>query len=227
MRTFAAVAAFSSTLIACPAFAQDGGFYVGADLGAVISSETDATYTPATLAGTRGTISTEHDIGLTGSAFAGYDFGSFRIEAEAGFLSADVDQLTSSFALGASLVAGSQDAEGEVSAQTLMANALLDVGGFSDFTFFVGGGIGAAKLKVSGLKATAAPGLLLDDEEDEWRNAWQGIAGLRKPLTSNIDLHVRYRYIDIDESEMVGQAGRAVDIDLSGHSLVAGVTYNF
>lgn len=226
MRRFAVVTAISSTF-ALPALAQEGGFYVGADLGAVLSSETDATYTPAATAGSTGNISTDNSLGFTGSALAGYDFGMFRVEAEAGFISADVDKLKSSFALGTSLIAGSQDAEGDVSARTLMANALLDVGSFSDFAFFVGGGAGVANLKVSELKATAAPGLLLDDKDDDWHSAWQGIVGVRRSLSGNADLQVRYRYFKMDEAEMVGQGGRAVAVDLSGHSLLAGVTYNF
>jgi opacity protein-like surface antigen len=108
-----------------------------------------------------------------------------------------------------------------------MANALLNIGSFNDFTFFAGAGAGLAQMKASGLKATAAPGPLLDDKDDDWHSAWQGIIGVRKPLASNIDLHVRYRYFNMEEAEMIGQGGRVVEIDLSGHLLAAGATYNF
>lgn len=226
MRKIAVLTALSSTLIACPAFAQDSGFYAGGELGGVISSETDATYTPGATVGSTGAVSSDHELGFTGSAFAGYNFGAIRVEVEAGFLSADVKELSSNFAAGVNLAAGSQDADGEVSAQTIMANGTIDVGSFSDFTFFVGGGAGLAQLKVSGMQAASGSSPVLDDKDD-WRFAWQGIAGVRKPLAANIDAHVRYRYFTVDDAEMVGLSGRVVEAELTAHSLTAGVSYRF
>lgn len=225
MRRLAIVAAISSA--ACPAFAQEGGFYVGGGLGAVISSETDQTYTPGATIGSTGTVSTDHELGFSGSAFAGYDFGAFRLEVEAGVLSADVEKLSSSFALpSASLVSGSQNGHGEVRAQSVMANATVDVGDFYGFNLFLGGGAGVAKLKIADLQTATAAGPLLDDEDD-WRFAWQGLIGVRKPLTDNIDVHVRYRYLSVDDVEMVGQSGRAVSAELSSHALEGGISFNF
>ncbi len=227
MRRVALVTAASSALsiLAFPAFAQDGGFYISGELGAVISSETDQVFTPGTLAGSTGKISTEHDLGFSAAASVGYDFGAFRIEAEAGHISADVDKVTSSFSVGSGLTAGSQSASGEISARTLMANASVDFAGFDDFTFFAGGGAGVAKLKAS-IRLSGGT-TLLDDEDSDWRFAWQGFIGVRKPLTSNIDAHVRYRYFTVDDAEMIGLGGRVVEPELTSHSIAAGVTFKF
>src|SRR5690606_36368375 len=108
------------------------GLYVGGHLGAVVPAETDQTYTPGTTAGTTGNISTEHELGFDGSAFAGYDFGTFRVEAEAGYMSTDIDGFTSNFATPGPTAAGSHSAIGDVKARRIIANAMLDVGGFSD-----------------------------------------------------------------------------------------------
>jgi len=224
MRRFSTVALLSSTLAVAPAFAQEGGFYAGADLGAVISAETDQDYVPGSTVGSTGNISTDHEIGLTGSAFVGYRFGAIRVEAEAGYLSADIDGLTSNFILPGG-VTGSQSSIGEVSAQTFMANATVDVGQFSDFTFFVGGGAGVAKLKVS--EMTSSTGTIVLDDESDWKSAWQASIGVRKPLATNIDLQVRYRYFDVDDAEMTGFGGRTVTAGLTAHSIVGGVTFNF
>jgi OOP family OmpA-OmpF porin len=226
MRKLAALASLTSTLVALPAFAQESGLYVGGELGVLVSSETDQTYTPGATVGSTGGVSTDHDLGFTGSASVGYRFGAFRVEIEAGFQSADVDKVKSNFASGVTLASGSQDADGEISARTLMANATFDVGSFSDFTFFVGGGAGVADLKVSGLVTATGSSPVLDDKDDR-RFAWQGTAGVRKPLASNIDMHVRYRYFSIDDAEMVGFAGRSVTAEFTSHALLAGASYRF
>lgn len=225
MRGLVVATALSSALITCPAFAQESGFYAGGELGAVLSAGTDQQYTPASAPGTTGNISTDHDLGFEGAAFAGYKFGGIRIEVEAGYLSAGIDKLQSNFS-GGFMTAGSQSADGDVNAQTIMGNATIDVGGFSDFTFFVGAGAGVAKTKISKMEISSGQ-TVLDDEDRDWLFAWQGIAGVRKPLTSNIDAHVRYRYFRVDEAEMVGFSGRVVTADFDAHTLSAGVTFNF
>lgn len=227
MLRISALALLSSTLIAAPAFAQDTGFYVGGELGATIATETDQTYTPAVGAGTTGSVSTEHDLGLAGSAFAGYDFGDFRLEAEAGYIAADIDELTNNFPVPGPTPAGAYPAGGEASAQLYMANAMADFGGFQDFAFFAGGGAGVAKLKVSEMTANNSASVVLDDEDRDWRTAWQLFAGVRKPLTSSIDAHVRYRYLNIDDAELVGFGGRAITASVTSHTLTAGLSFNF
>ncbi len=226
MRRLAVLASLSSTLVATPALAQESGVYLAGELGALLSSETDQTYTPGATVGSTGSVSTDHDLGFTGSAALGYRFGAFRVELEAGLQSADVDKVTSNFGSGVTLAAGSQDADGEISARTLMANATFDVASLSDFTFFVGGGAGVADLKVSGLVTATGSNPVLDDKDDR-RFAWQGILGVRKPLTSNIDVHVRYRYFSMDDAEMVGFSGRAVTAEFTSHALLAGGSYRF
>lgn len=226
MRKIVLGAALSSALLVAPAMAQDSSFFVGGELGALISSETDQQYTPGATAGSTGSISSEHDLGYTGSAFFGYDFGALRVELEAGYQSAGIDEVKSSFATPGGLVSGTQPAEGDVSVRAIMANGMWDFSGAEGFTFFVGGGAGGAQLKVSGL-TTATDVELLDDKSGSWLFAWQGIAGVRKSLTDNLDAHLRYRYFNVDEAEMIGLGGRVVEADFSSHTLALGLTLNF
>ena len=226
MRGLAIAGMFTTALIGCPAFAQETGLYVGGHLGAVVSAETDQDYTPGAGAGTTGNISTDHELGVDGSAFVGYDFGAFRVEAEAGYMSAGIEGFTSNFLTPGPTAAGSHSASGDVKARRVMVNAMFDVGGFNDFAFFIGGGAGVAKFEVSGM-ASSGSSAALDDEDSDWRFAWQGIAGVRKPLTSNIDAHVRYRYFNVSDAEMTGFGGRAVTTELTTHSVEAGITFNF
>lgn len=219
-------AALTSALFATSAMAQDGGFYVAGELGAVISSETEQTYTPGATPGSTGAVSSEHDLGFSGAGFVGYDFGAIRVELEAGYLTAGVDEVSSSFSTGGGLIAGAQGASGDVSTRYVMTNGAWDMSGPRDFTFFVGGGLGAAQLKVSDL-TTSAGVALLDDEDDNWLFAWQAFGGVRKSLMSNLDLQLRYRYFNVDDAEMTGLSGRVVGADFSAHSVAIGLSYNF
>lgn len=226
MRKILFGAAFSSALIAAPAMAQESGFYVGGELGALVSSETEQTYTPGATPGTTGAISSDHDLGFSGAAFVGYDFGPVRVELEASYLSAEVDEVNSSFAVGGGLLAGGQGASGDVSARSVMANGAWDIAGPAGLTFFVGGGVGLAQVKVSDL-TTSGGAVLLDDEDDDWLFAWQVGGGVRKALTSTLDAHVRYRYFNVDDADMIGLSGRVVAADFSAHALAVGLTFNF
>lgn len=218
MRSILVGVAISAPALTGQAFAQDTGFYVGGELGATIGTETDQIYVPGTTAGTTGNATTDHELGLSGSAFAGYDFGMFRLEAEAGYVAADFDEITTTgLLLPGGTPPGTSAANGEVNAQLYMANAMIDFGGFQDFAFFAGGGAGVAKLKISEMTAGSSSSIILEDEDADWRSAWQLFAGVRKPLTANIDAHVRYRYLDMGDAEMVGYGGRAVDVSTTTH----------
>ncbi len=107
-----------------------------------------------------------------------------------------------------------------------MANVIVDIGAVDGFEFFVGGGAGVAKLEFSDV-TLGSGAVLLDDEGSDWLFAWQAMAGVRKPLSDRVDLHVRYRYVDVDDAELIGLAGRAVSAGLSAHSLSVGLSFNF
>ena len=76
MRKLAIAVALSSTLLATPAFARDGAWYVGGEFGAMIVEDTDVD-----VAATDNVVTLDHEYGYDGGLFVGYDLGSFRIEA--------------------------------------------------------------------------------------------------------------------------------------------------
>ena len=221
--TITTVALLSS--VAFPALAQDRGFYLGGELGAAFSTDMDLSFTPGATAGSEGSIDVGHDLGVNASLIAGYDFGPIRLEAEAAHFSAGIKDGTSDWAHGSGLVAGGQTMDGSVRTRTLMANIVLDLGRQDDFSFFIGAGAGSAELKVSEM-ALQSGAVLLDDGAGS-RFAWQAFAGIRRPLSTNLEGHVRYRYLNIDDGEMIGLGGRVVNGGISSHAVVAGITYRF
>jgi OOP family OmpA-OmpF porin len=84
MRKLAIAVALSSTLLATPAFARDGAWYVGGEFGAMIVEDMDFD------SATDNLITLNHEYGYDGGLFVGYDLGAFRIEAEVAYKKADL-----------------------------------------------------------------------------------------------------------------------------------------
>lgn len=227
MRATLWMVAVASAAIACPAWAQDRGFYLGGEVGLVASSGLDLTFTPGSTAGTDGRIDLDHKRGFGGGVFAGYDFGRIRLEAEGARLGADVDEVTSDWSHAGGLVVGTQSAEGDVRARSALLNLLVDFGDEDGISFFVGGGVGRTKVEVSGMALSQGGSVLLDDEDADWRSSWQAVAGIRKTFSEHLELQVRYRYLDVDDVEMTGLAGRVVTGTMTAHAVTAGLAYRF
>jgi len=228
MRKLAIAAALSTTVLAGPALARDGAWYVGGDFGPMIVEDTDANFTPGATASTTGALTIGFDEGFDGSGFVGYDFGAFRLEAEVSYKQADVEEIITSNLV----VPGDRPASGfftggngDVSVLSGMVNGLLDFGDDDGLSGFVGGGVGLARVDINGVTAFANTAPIFDDSDT--RFAWQILAGVRQALTPNIDLHLKYRFFNVDDLEMAGFGGRAVNADLRTHSLLGGITFNF
>src|SRR4026208_1740701 len=85
MRKLAIAVALSSTLLATPAFARDGAWYVGGEFGGMIVEDMDVDN-----ATTDNIITLDSEYGYDGGLFVGYDLGAFRIEAEVSYKKADL-----------------------------------------------------------------------------------------------------------------------------------------
>jgi len=193
MRKFL-LAAAATIAVASPAVARDGSGYVGVDAGALfpLQRHVDGTINFTNAANTDITITrfgrikykTGYDVDLN----AGYDFGMFRVEGELGYKHAKHDPFFSSTQFidaingqsGSTLVANDLDPTHHVNVLSGMINGLIDIGEDNSINGFLGGGIGVAKVKELG---DSNSGL-----------AWQILAGVRTPISDNIDLGLKYRY---------------------------------
>jgi hypothetical protein len=105
-----------------------------------------------------------------------------------------------------------------------MVNALLDIGDDEGWRGYVGGGIGAARVKQS----AATDGNVGFSASDS-ALAWQAIAGFSAAVTPNLDAGLKYRYFNTRRLDF-GDSGAAVPFDLGGkfrsHSLLASLVYN-
>jgi outer membrane protein OmpA-like peptidoglycan-associated protein len=230
MRKLAIALALSSTLLATPAFARDGAWYVGGEFGAMIVEDIDIDS-----ATTDNIITINHEYGYDGGLFVGYDLGGFRLEAEVAYKKADLSGFTNLVVLpgeGPATFPGGRDfAGGSTSALSFMLNGMLDFGDDDGVSGFVGGGVGMARVKFNNQRVFANTAPFLDDSDS--RLAWQLFAGVRQAISDNIDVTVKYRFFNVPDIKLVAVTGGAgtvsqdVETRFRSHSLLGGLTFNF
>lgn len=225
MRKLAIVMALASTAIASPALARDDAWYIGIEAGPSIVEDAPLSIGVVDNGGT-----VDHKTGYDTDGIIGYDFGGFRLEAEVGYKKASVTALTANTGIPAgtgSVLAPARlynGAGGSSSALSFMVNAMLDFGEDDGLNGFVGAGIGVARVKTNvSVDPVGAP--FLNDSDTGL--AWQGIAGIRAPLSGNWDVGLKYRYFAANKVDLVDRIGRDVGTRYRSHSLLGSLIYNF
>ncbi|ODP37040.1 outer membrane protein, partial [Sphingomonas turrisvirgatae] len=227
MRKLAITLALASTALSTPVLAKDDAWYVGIEGGAMIVEDIDFDIGATADAGT-----VDHNYGWDVGGTIGYDFGGFRAEAEVSYRQAGVDAYRSTLttpaynAAGAIVAspAGTYDyAGGKTSALSFMVNGLLDFGEDDGVQGFIGGGVGVARVK--GEYALNTRGAFLDDSDTVF--AWQALAGIRQPISENVDVTLKYRFFNADNVRLVDVTGRTAEGRFRSHSIMGGVTFNF
>ncbi len=184
MRKLAIAVALSSTVLATPALARDGAWYIGGDLGPMIVEDLEFDVGTNQGGGTRGgtgggtgggtqnAFSIDHEYGYDGDVVVGLDFGAFRVEGEVSYKRARVDSIERDPGFGTRFPGqGARDtgqfleAGGNTSALSFMVNGMLDFGEDEGISGFVGGGAGVARVKFNniGIFENRAP--ILDDSD--------------------------------------------------------------
>lgn len=102
---------------------------------------------------------------------------------------------------------------GEASATTLLANLYLDLGTWHGLTPYVGAGLGASHLALSGVA-----------DAEGWGLAWALMAGGTVTLAPNWQLDLGYRYLSIENADLGGVLS---GISQAAHEVRLGVRYLF
>ncbi|MCD2325117.1 OmpA family protein [Sphingomonas sp. IC-56] len=218
MRKLAITLALATTALSTPALAREDAWYVGIEGGAMIVEDIDWN-----VGSVEDALTVDHNYGYDVDATVGYDLGVFRLEAEVGYKSATVDGLTSSVGLPGA-AAGSYDyAGGRTTALSFMVNGLWDFGDDDGVQGFVGPGIGIARIK-SRLALNSASDIVDDSDTVV---AWQAIAGVRAPISDNVDVSLKYRFFNAPGVDLVAANGAEVSGRFRSHSILGGLTFNF
>ncbi|MFN9632544.1 MAG: flagellar motor protein MotB, partial [Erythrobacteraceae bacterium] len=150
MKKTAFLLASAAAVIAAPAQARDGQFYIGVDGGVTLEDQVDvdSQTDPA-----QNLAFADTKMGLDADVVIGYDFGAFRLEAEGGYKNAGYDGLTvlrpGILPAGAVVLPGTVvDNERDLDIFSGMINGLIEFGKDDGLTFFAGGGAGVAEVNL-------------------------------------------------------------------------------
>jgi opacity protein-like surface antigen len=193
----AACAASALAFGSVSAFADDtssnAGYYVNADGGVSILPDLKL----------KTSTGTDHENFNTGYAYGGavgYDNGDgMRLEIDTTHQMSQLDRLNHA------------SADGHLQSTSLMVNGQVDLTHHTQFTPYVGAGIGYQNIGVQ------AAGL----QDSDWKPAYQAEAGLRADVSQKVSVFGEYHF---SQSE-------AADIDsahqhFADHGLLAGLTYH-
>lgn len=162
------------------------------------------------------TVESKLDPGFVALGGFGYDFGSFRAEGEISYRHNEIDIHTSSFPTPGS--------RGENRSIAFMANGYYDYSNPTDFTPYVGGGLGIASVAYDDYGITGATVL----SDDDWVLAYQLMAGLDYDLTDQFTLGAEYRYFATQDADIRTAAGNNdIDVEYQNHSVSLGLKYRF
>jgi opacity protein-like surface antigen len=195
-------------LVTAPVFAA--GPYVGLEGGVLWLSDSSVTSAGVN----EGDLSFDTGWGIGG--VGGYDFGTWRVEAELAYRSSGADKFTEN--AGASF-----PLDGDVTSTALMVNAFYDFKTLSPSVYpYIGAGIGgasvAADLKESGVQ-------VVDDDEIVF--AWQLVAGVAFPVSKQLAIDLNYRYFATTDPEIKDVIGEKLEVEYGSHNIFLGLRYSF
>lgn len=121
-----------------------------------------------------------------------------------------------------------------------LANAYVDLGSWHGISPYVGAGVGAANIEISGFTDSGigpgGPSIAYGADHDEWNFAWAIYAGLGFEITEALTLDLGYRYLDMGDA----QSGNLIAFDgtdlvdnpmefndITSHDVRFGMRYQF
>ena len=224
------LAAVAAAALTTPAMARDKSVYVGVDAGVMLVEDTNLDYNYDYDINFTYDIddafTIDHNLGFDVDLVAGYDFGLVRGELELGYKRASVDEVQIDTDLtGAPNPTEPFDADGDAKVWSIMANVLFDFGDEDGWSGFLGAGAGWANvdydIDVAGFGSAS---------DNDGAIAWQILAGVRKAITPNIDLGLKYRFFNVSKLDFDSPFGtdfESLDGRFRSHSLMLSLLYNF
>ena len=153
------------------------------------------------------------DPGLSVSVAIGSTFGGdWRAEAELAYRTVDVDKIS-----------GAANSSGRVNGATLIFNGYRDFHIDSNWTPYVGAGIGLIRLDFDGVSPIG--GSRVDD--NDWVFAAQGIAGIGYRINERLGLFTDYRFLATTKPEFSTVAGNSVESEYREHRITIGLRWSF
>jgi opacity protein-like surface antigen len=209
------------------ALARDGLPYFGLEGGAMKPEKIKLDYQLRALSVPDGVVF-DHKTGFDADFIAGYDLGFIRAEAELGWKRAAATNVAISPAIRFNNT-GPLAIDGRTRVLSAMANLLLDLGKSDGLQVYGGGGVGLARLTIDNV--ISGPGVAAGRSisGDDRSFAAQLIAGMRVPVSYNVDLGLKYRYFrsNVDFRDDTNPAAiENLEGRFRSHSLLASLIIN-
>lgn len=162
----------------------------------------------------KSTVTEEYslDPGFAAGGALGYAFGQLRVEGEALFKSASLDEVT--YAPTGLTV----DVSGSVSVLGVMANAWYDIDTASPWTPYIGGGAGWARI--------GAEVKEVDFDESDGVFAYQVGAGIGYSMSESTTVFIEYRYFGSSDPEFE-RNGVKTTVEIGAHNARLGFRISF
>lgn len=208
-------------MVGRPAAADSPGWYGGVGAGPALSGKINGTGDLDFNSG--------QSLGFAALGFGGYSFGALHLEGELGYRRFDVRSLNivSDNGLGNQLgvgsLTGASGRGGSLNALSTMFNTRYDFLPKSDWTPYIGLGLGLARVGVNGLSANGVP---IADHSD-FRPAYQGIVGVSYALSPKVSLALDYRYFATFDNTIRDSGGGSIRVPLSTHNVILSAVYHF
>jgi opacity protein-like surface antigen len=125
-------------------------------------------------------------------------------------------------------IAAPDDVTAKMSAWSMLLNGYLDLGSWYRVSPYLGGGIGAARVKTSDYQSTAAPPFTGGLSSAQWNFAWAAMAGVGFAVTPNIVADVGYRYLNLGDTKSATDASGAMTFkNIAAHEVRVGLRWSF
>ena len=188
------------------AFAQSNGYYLSGGISSVLVGDSE-------IEGSGVKTRAGYDPGFSGSMAVGLAFGdSWRTDVELTYRSAVIDEIS-----------GATTSSGEASGASLVLNGYRDFPTDSDWTPYIGAGIGVMRHDVE--DASPIGGSRIND--DDWSIAAQGIIGTGYRINDKLGLYTDYRFLATTDPDLTTAAGTEVEGEYSEHRLMIGLRWSF
>jgi opacity protein-like surface antigen len=208
------------TIAAATATAEQGKFYVGGDVGAVVTTDTELEqWFDATLApNSELTFDPGFRLGVRG----GYGVTDwFDAEVETGFMVNNIDSAT-----------GASESDASLTQVPLLINARFHCPAFHGVSPYFGGGLGMSTTYLWA-DDLVIDGIALDGTTAGFTFAYQAFAGLRFAINEQMSLSLEYHYFATTGTEMDVDVTSGISSDeleigsTASHTATIGFYYRF
>ena len=120
------------------------------------------------------------------------------------------------------------DVRAKIQSLNFLFNGYLDLGTWHRLTPYIGGGAGAALVRVSDYQSAVTPPLTGNGDHSEWNFAYAGMAGVAWAVAPNLMIDFGYRYLNVGDAHTARDASGAMTFkSVAAHEARIGLRWNF